>query len=118
MAQYAVLLYANDSAHRPNAGAQETESCDRHAEELERRGAMVAAWALTPREMATSVSGDTVTDGPFLDTKEIVAGFYVLEAPDLDAALAIAKLNPVCQEGGGVEVRPVASGGFVEQNAE
>ena len=114
MAQYAVLIYANDSAHRPDHTPEETESCDRHAEELERSGAMVAAWALTPRDLATSVRGDTITDGPFVDTKEIVAGFYILQAPDLDAALAIAKLNPACQEGGGVEVRPVAGGGFVE----
>jgi hypothetical protein len=117
MAQYAVLIYANDSAHRPNHTAEETETCDRHAEELERSGAMVGAWALTPRDLATSVRGDTITDGPFVDAKEIVAGFYILEAPDLDAALAIAKLNPACQEGGGVEVRPVASGGFVEQRS-
>jgi hypothetical protein len=115
MAQYAVLIYNTDSAHRPDRTPEDTESCDLHAEVLERTGAMVAAWAFTPRDMATSVHGDTITDGPFVDAKEIVAGFYVLEAPDLDAALAIAKLNPACQEGGGVEVRPVAGGGFVER---
>lgn len=117
MAQYAVLIYANDSAHRPNHTAEETAMEDRHAEELARSGAMVAAWALTPRDLATSVRGDTITDGPFVDAKEIVAGFYILEAPDLDAALAIAKLNPACQGGGGVEVRPVDTGGFVEQKS-
>ena len=115
MAQYAVLIYAGDSAHRPDATADDTASCDRHAEELERSGAMVAAYALTPRDLATSVRGDIITDGPFVDAKEIVAGFYMIEAPDLDAALAIAKRNPACQEGGGVEVRPVASGGLVER---
>jgi len=117
MAQYAVLIYAGDSAHHPDATAADTAPHDRHAEELERSGAMVAAYALTPRDLATSVRGDAITDGPFVDAKEIVAGFYILEAPDLDAALAIAKLNPVCQLGGGVEVRPVASGGFVERPA-
>jgi hypothetical protein len=115
MAQYAVLIYAVDSAHRPGAPAADTETCDRHAEELERTGAMRAAWALTPRDLATSVRGDVVTDGPFVDAKEIVAGFYILEAADLDAALAIAKLDPACQEGGGVEVRPIAAGGVVER---
>jgi hypothetical protein len=40
------------------------------------------------------VRGDVVTDGPFIEAKEVVAGFYVLEAPDLDVALRIAKLNP------------------------
>ena len=70
---------------------------------------MLMAYALTPRDMATSIRGDTITDGPFVDSKEVVAGFYVIEAPDLDAALAIARTNPVVREGGGVEVRPVHS---------
>ena len=61
--------------------------------------------------MATSIRADAITDGPFIDAKEIVAGFYIIEAPDLDAALAIAGTNPVIREGGGVEVRPVHSGG-------
>ena len=53
------------------------------------------AYALTPKDMATSIRADTITDGPFVDSKEVIAGFYVIEAPDLDAALAIASLNPV-----------------------
>ena len=73
------------------------------------------AFALTPRDMATSIRADSITDGPFIDAKEIVAGFYIIEAPDLDAALAIAGTNPVIREGGGVEVRPVHSGGAVER---
>lgn len=114
MAQYAVLIYAHDSAHAPEAAPQDTEIHDRHADELARSGSMLLAYALTPRDMATSISGDTITDGPFLDSKEVVAGFYVIEAPDLDAALAIARLNPVVALGGGVEVRPVAAGGVVQ----
>ncbi len=113
MAQYAVLLYADDSAHAPDAAPEETEIHDRHADDLARSGAMLLAYALTPRDMATSVSGDTVTDGPFLDSKEVVAGFYVIEAPDLDAALAIARTNPALRMGGAVEIRPVAAGGVV-----
>ena len=109
MAQYAVLIYAHNSAHAPDATPEDTESCDRHSDELAQSGSMVMAYALTPRDMATSISGDTITDGPFLDSKEVVAGFYVIEAPDLDAALAIARLNPVVRDGGGVEIRPVHS---------
>jgi hypothetical protein len=78
---------------------------------------MVMAYALTPRDMATSISGDIITDGPFLDSKEVVAGFYVLEAPDLDAALAIARLNPVVRDGGAVEIRPV-HGSFVKREEQ
>lgn len=109
MAQYAVLIYAHDSAHAPDATAADTESCDRHSDVLAADGVMLAAYALTPRDMATSVREDMITDGPFIDSKEVVAGFYVIEAPDLDAAIAIAKANPVVRDGGGVEVRPVHS---------
>lgn len=107
MAQYAVLVYAHNSAHAPDASPEDLEPHERHADELAADGSMIVAYALTPREMATSVRSDAITDGPFVDAKEIVAGFYILEAPDLDAALAIAKRNPVVRGGGGVEVRPV-----------
>ena len=110
MVQYAVLIYADDSAHAPDAGAEQTASADQHADELVSTRSMLLAYALTPRAMATSLRADSVTDGPFIDAKEVVAGFYVIEAPDLDAALAIAATNPVLREGGGVEVRPVAGG--------
>jgi hypothetical protein len=109
MAQYAVLIYAHDAAHAPDAAPQDTEAHDRHSDDLVEGGSMLAAYALTPADMATSIRGDSITDGPFLDSKEVVAGFYVIEAPDLDAALAIARRNPVLLEGGGVEVRPVHS---------
>ena len=110
MAQYAILIYAHDSAHAPDATSKDLETCDDHSDELAGAGSMLAAYALTPRDMATSVRADAITDGPFLDAKEVVAGFYVIEAPDLDAALAIARLNPIVADGGGgVEVRPVHS---------
>jgi hypothetical protein len=109
MAQYAVLIYARDSAHAPDATREDLESCDQHSDELTDKGVMVAAYALMPRDMATSIRGDVITDGPFVDSKEVVAGFYVLEAADLDEALAIARLNPVVADGGGVEIRPIHS---------
>jgi hypothetical protein len=60
---------------------------------------MVAAFALQPSTTATSVRGDVITDGPFLEAKEVVAGFYVIQAPDLDTALEVAKRNPATQQG-------------------
>jgi hypothetical protein len=115
MAQYAVLIYADDSAHAPDATPEDLEQYDLYGHELAQSGSMVVAYALTPRDMATSVQRGTITDGPFVDAKEVVAGFYVLEAPDLDAALAIARLNPVLRMGGGVEIRPVHSSWAPEQ---
>jgi hypothetical protein len=117
MAQYAVLIYADDSSHAPDATPADTESSDHHSEELQASGAMIAAFALMPRDMATSIRGDVITDGPFVDSKEIVAGFYVIEAPDLDAALKIAGTNPVVRHGGAVEVRPVHSFVIREEQA-
>ena len=115
MAQYAVLIYAADSAHALEATAEDTATADGHAEDLAGSGSMLLAYALTPRDLATSIRADGITDGPFVETKEIVAGFYNLEAPHLDAALALAGTNPVIRAGGGVEVRPVHSGGVATQ---
>ena len=56
---------------------------------------------------ATSLrsGGSEVTDGPFAETKEVLGGYYLIDAPDLDTALAVAKTVPA--RFGGVEVRPV-----------
>lgn len=73
-------------------------------------GALIAAEALEPVDTATTVrvrnGRATMTDGPFAETKEQLAGFYLLDAPDLDAALAMAAKIPPAREGS-VEVRPV-----------
>jgi hypothetical protein len=65
-----------------------------------------AGGALAPTTTATTIKGGgTVTDGPFVETKEAFGGYYVVEARDLDHAVEIAKLCPA--PGGGVEVRPL-----------
>jgi hypothetical protein len=71
---------------------------------------LVGGNALEPSSTATflrtNASGEVVvTDGTFAETKEVLGGYYLIEAPDLDAALAIAKQIPA--EFGGVEVRPI-----------
>ena len=115
MAQYAVLIYATEAADA-GAAPDDLQAHDRHAEELAETGGLAAAFALEPAATATSIRGDVVTDGPFVDAKEVVAGFYVIDAPDLDTALRIAAGNPATRQGGGVEVRPVA-GGFLRPPA-
>ena len=110
MAQYAILLYAD-------AVAGSGEAHDQHAQDLQDAGVMVAAFALQPAETATTVSGDTVTDGPFVDAKEVIAGICIVEAADLDAALEIARSNPSARYGGSVEVRPVAGGVIPDRTA-
>ena len=66
---------------------------------------------LAPAATATTVrvqDGRTLTtDGPFIETKEELGGYYLVEAADLDAALEIAARIPAARTGGAVEVRPV-----------
>ena len=69
-------------------------------------GQIVSAVELEPGSTATAIRGGMFTDGPFAETKEVVAGVYVLEARDLDHALALVAMTPIID--GGVEVRPIA----------
>jgi hypothetical protein len=75
-------------------------------DELRKSGRMVAATGL--KEGVTTVRAEggevTVTDGPYAETKEVLFSFYVLDLPDLDAAIAFAKELPVMQYGS-VEIR-------------
>ena len=77
---------------------------------LRESGVLMAAEALQSTESATTVrvrgGRATITDGPFAETKEQLAGFYLIDAANLDAALEIAAKIPPAREGS-VEVRPV-----------
>jgi hypothetical protein len=72
---------------------------------------VVGGEQLQPVETATTVrvqNGETLrTDGPFVDAKEHVGGFILVEADDLDAALEVAARTPAARMGGAVEVRPL-----------
>ena len=77
---------------------------------LRERGVLVAAEALQPVDTATTVrirnGRMAVTDGPFAETKEQLAGFYLIEARDLNDAIQVASKIPPAREGS-IEVRPV-----------
>ena len=113
MPQYAVLIYTDDSAHDLSASAEDLAEPNGHGDELAASGAMRVAYAFTPRHLARSVRTTGVTEGPFVDAHQVVAGVYVLEAADLDSAVAIAATNPAVRGSGGVEVRLVHSGGVI-----
>jgi hypothetical protein len=116
MTQYAVLLYADKGDISPDLNGAEYEEHARHSVKLQEGGTMIAAFALESYETATSIRTSGITDGPFIEAKEVVLGFYVIEEPDLDAALATARRNPIIKQGGGVEVRPV-EGFFVRSTS-
>jgi hypothetical protein len=107
MAQYAVMIFERET---PGGVA------DIPPEVMEAHGALpgriadaggktIAGLALEQTGTATTIRDGVITDGPFVESKEALAGVFVIEARDLDHALAIAKLTPIAE--GGVEVRPL-----------
>ena len=107
-----VLLVCQDEAEELTA----EETGERYAayvkcqEEMESRGVLVTRERLWPTSASTTVrvrNGELViADGPFAETKEQIAGYFVVEVKDLDEAVDLARLIPAAHHGT-VEVRPV-----------
>jgi hypothetical protein len=111
MAQYMFMLFDSEEWY-DQVTAEEWQSQmklhNEFAAAVEAAGAsIVGGAALLPSSTASTVKkgeGEPlVTDGPFIETKEALGGFYLVEAKDLDQALELAKLVP----SGNIEVRPV-----------
>src|SRR3712207_5410807 len=104
--KYLCLVYLEEQKLR----AVPDRECMDCGNSLRSRGVLMAAEALQPVATATTVrirNGKmTITDGPFAETKEQLAGFYLVDAPDLDEAIQIAAKIPPAREGS-IEVRPV-----------
>ncbi len=111
--QYLALIYSAP-ANEPKYGSPEFKAMmdgyNAFTAELKARGAFVAGDGLKPVETATSVrvrGGKTETmDGPFAETKEHLGGYYLIEVPDLDAAVKVAAMIPTAGYGT-IELRPV-----------
>jgi hypothetical protein len=113
--KYALLIYAAPGA---SEGVQPADDgvingwLD-YTVAMKESGSLLGAEQLAPVETATSVtlrSGDRLlTDGPFIETKEHLLGFYLLDVPDLDAAIDWAAKMPIMRYGT-VEIRPVLEG--------
>ena len=108
--KYMLLIYmeenAMDKGERERCYAESTQL----AHDLKERGQYVSANPLHPVATATSVrlrdGKRLVTDGPFAETREHLGGYFLIEAQDLDAAIAVAGRIPGARKGT-VEVRPV-----------
>jgi hypothetical protein len=108
--KYMLLVYSDEQA------LTETERQDCYVEstqlarELEASGQYLAASPLQSVSTATSVrvleGRRVVTDGPFAETREQLGGYYLIDARDLDAAIAVAERIPVAKKGT-IEVRPL-----------
>lgn len=113
--KYMLLLYA-DPAREPTPGTPEFDAYIQEfytvGDRTKHLGTFLAGDGLQGVEAATSLrirNGQRETmDGPFAETREHLGGFYLIDAPDLDAALAYAAEIPVARLGT-VEVRPVTT---------
>ena len=111
--QYLLMIYANEAgmlaADKETTGRM-IAAYTAYTEALKKAGVYVGSNRLQPTTAATTVrtvEGKTsVVDGPFAETKEQLGGYYLIEAPDLDAALSWAARCPGTAHGA-VEVRPI-----------
>jgi len=110
MPQYAILIFEQET---PNGIADiPPEILEEHGR-VEARikasgGSLVSGFATMPSSSARAIRDDVVTDGPFIESKEALAGFFIIEARDLEHASEIGRFVPIMN--GGVEVRPLMNG--------
>ncbi|HWB67858.1 MAG TPA: YciI family protein [Mycobacteriales bacterium] len=111
MAEYLILIYESEANWEHVDPSTSDQVMKEHVAFGEQHAASLRGGnALEPTSTATTIRRDAsgqvaVTDGPFAETKEALGGYYLIEAPDLDSAIAIAKDVPA--RFGGVEVRPI-----------
>jgi hypothetical protein len=111
MAQYLVLTYTPDVNWFAPEHAAELADYRRfgneHADRIRHSAVLHPTSTATVVRVTGARGGDVVTaDGPYAETKEALTGYYLIEAPDLDAAIAVAADVPAAWNGA-VEVRPV-----------
>ena len=104
--KYLCLVYGDEKS----LAGMDDRHCVAFDEKIRESGHCLASEALQPTATATTVrvrnGRVSVTDGPFAETKEILAGFYMIEARDLNEAIQIAAKIPPA-EVGSIEVRPI-----------
>ena len=111
--QYLLMLYSDESGWTKMTEAEQQQGMAAYmayTEALKKAGAFVGSNRLQPIATATTVKvangKQQVLDGPYADSKEQLGGYYLIEAPDLDAAIALAARCPGSGHGT-IEVRPV-----------
>lgn len=111
--KYMLTIFEDEAVYDDGTGAAMGAIIQKHMAFGQEHGAAILHGAgLQPTATATTVrtegGAQTLHDGPFAETREQLGGFYLIEAPDLDAAIAIARKIPIAANGS-VEVRPVMS---------
>ncbi len=111
MEKFMYLFRGGDNhAHNANDSAVAQENMQAWMKwmgELGQKGILVGAEPLQPTGKQVSGKNKVVTDGPYAETKEMVGGYLIVNAKDIDEAVEISKGCPVFNENGKVEVRPI-----------
>jgi hypothetical protein len=110
-----MLVCYNDEKHWDTLARAEQDrivaDCVAYAEDLKKTGHLRASGRLQPTATAKTIRGESgkslVLDGPFAETKEVLAGYYLVTCKDRAEAVAIAQRNPKLPFGGSIEVRPM-----------
>jgi hypothetical protein len=106
--KFMILIWSDEEAWAQAKPEDFANMMERHRNFARRvgelGGTIEAGEALESQQMATSVRDDQVTDGPFVETKESLGGFYVIDAPDRETALVIAR---ECPTNAVIELRPI-----------
>lgn len=106
MAEYAILIYEDETEWGKAAPEWIQHVAKEHQQFAQQNGASLRGGSqLQPTMTAKAVRGGTISDGPMVATTPALSGYYVVEAPDLDTAVEIAKQVP--SKFGGLEVRPL-----------
>ena len=111
MPQYLLATYLPDNFDPSTTTAETIQKINALNDELEATGARLMACGLSPAGQAKSVRGQAggeplITDGPYLESKEHIGGFWILECADMDEAVAWARKGVVAMRGQ-VEVREI-----------
>ena len=111
--KFIVLIYTDDSLLSQLSSSEYDETmrgCIEHADDLRKEGRLLDSQILAPPTSAKSVrvrgGKQSILDGPFAETKEVVAGFNLIEAEDMDEAVRIGASFPWARTGC-IEIRPL-----------
>jgi hypothetical protein len=112
--RYMLLIHTGETTSQwESLSEDEKQAITGEYMEISRQPGITGGDQLQPATTATTVrveDGRTLTtDGPFVDTKEALGGYYLFEAGDLDAAIELASRIPAARMGGAIEVRPVVA---------
>jgi hypothetical protein len=113
--RYMMLIYGDEAVDAARNEAQQATNMDawmKYTADFQATGKMLGGEALHPTASATTVrarpgGGTLTTDGPFVETKEALGGYYMIDAANLEEAIAWAGKMPIIASGGCVEIRQI-----------